>query len=167
MGVLAQLLFFGPFFGTFWRNGGESSLGSFFTLLRAKSLIVILWGLGGFWRTCCLLVYFGGLDQQMVHFGATGEPLAWEPRFYTGATLAHFWRTPQAAHRLYWRTSGAHPKSPIAYIRAVLAHLLFNLYADMVHDFVVQPEYAVMYLLTSGQNNRTLLQCCGRKLLHY
>ena len=60
--------------------------GAFFTLLRAKSPllqpIVILWGLGGFWRTCCLLVHFGGLDQQMVHFGATlVQPLAWEPRF--------------------------------------------------------------------------------------
>ena len=112
MGVLAQLLFFGPFLVHFGATGGESSLGAFFTLLRAPhcySLGAHLLFVGPFWGV-----------------GPTNGPFwrntsAASPRFYTRATLAHFWRTPQAAHRLYWRTSGAHPKSPIAYIRATLA----------------------------------------------
>ena len=101
--------------------------GAFFTLLRAKSPllqpIVILWGLGGSGALVVFWSILGGWTNKWSILAQQGGPLAWEPRFYTGATLAHFWRTPQAAHRLYWRTSGAHPKSPIAYIRATLAHI--------------------------------------------
>ena len=99
----------------------------FFTLLRALSPLLqpifILLGARGFWRTCCFLDHFGGLDHLLVHFGATGGAFGLGAPFLYQGQL--------------WRTFGAHLKPPIAYTRAVL-----------VHDFVVQPEYAVMYLLT-------------------
>ena len=181
MGVLAHLLFFGPFLEGFWPTWTRSLFysfeGSHCYLLVAHLLFV-----GPFWRTWTIC--WSILAQQ-------GEPLAWEPRFCARVALAHFWRTPQAAHRLYWRDSGSYPKSPIAYIRATLAHtpsrpspilgrfwrtccfltsmqtrstILCRPARVCRHVFVDHPR-GLSY--KSGQNNRTLFQRRGRKLLHY
>ena len=64
------------FWTIFWyilAQQGENLAWEPFLLFRGlRAPLLFFGGLGGFWTTCCLLVHFGGLDQQMVHFGATG-----------------------------------------------------------------------------------------------
>ena len=114
---------------------------------------------------------YQGRGHTCCFFGAAGAPLFWWRNrgrrnkgpgslvFVPGRTWTIFWRNMGPGSPVFtpgWRTSGAHPKSPIVYTRATLAHTpsrpspilgrfwrtccFFNLYADMDHDFVVQPS---------------------------
>ena len=100
MGVLAHLLFFGPFFGTFWRNRGATSLGAFFTLLRAPC-----YSLGVLAHLLFVGLFLGVGPTNGPFWRNRGSLWPGSPVFIPG-----------------WRTSGAHPKPPIVYTGALLAH---------------------------------------------